>query len=85
MTPQTYELTAFSTCVVLIVAFIFLWLLAKLILNVVQLIIGPKASKGQRLDKSVGTEEKTEKDNDGDDNGEEQKEELPDLETKKES
>lgn len=77
-TPQTYELTTFSTCVVLLVAAIFLWLLAKLILSIVQWILGSSSEREKRIDKGVNTEEKTNEEDS-------ETEELPDLEKKKDS
>ena len=76
MTPQTYELTAFSTCVVLVVAAVFLWLLAKLIISLVLWILKLNGQKEEKEDKGVNTEDKKNE-------LKEETEELPDLETKK--
>ena len=88
-TPQTYELTTFSTIVVLLLTLIFLWLLAKLFINIVQWMFSLNTTKRQKLDKGVNTEEETDEDDDEEeeeeDEEEEEEEEIPDLETKKES
>ena len=79
MTPQTYELTTFSTCVVFLVAGIFFWLLVKLLLSLVGWLMRLSNQEEVKQDRGVNTEEKT------DEASEDDEEELPDLETKKAS
>ena len=89
-TPQTYELTTFSTVVVLLATLIFLWLLAKLVINIVQWIFSSNSTKKQKMDIGVNTEEETDEEEEEEVEEEEEEEEteeeeIPDLETKKES
>ena len=77
MTPQTYELTTFSTCVVFLVAGIFFWLLVKLLLSLVGWLMRLSNQDEIKQDRGVNTEEETDEAS--------KEEELPDLETKKAS
>lgn len=82
--PQTYELTTFSTLVVLCAAAVFFWLCIKMIFGFVQWVIDRNSSKG-RVDKEEITvcedDDVSEAEPDGGDMA--NTDEPPDLDTKK--
>ena len=81
--PQNYDLTAFSTTVLLFIAALFFWLCTKMIVSVVRWLIGSSDVKDSVKTNSKeiqhddnGDQEELEDDDDED-------EEMPELETKK--
>lgn len=88
--PQTYELTTFSTIIVLFAFAIFFWLCVKLILSIVQWIIDrnsakPKSAKdGKKLPQETSDETASE-DEESELDAEDGTAEMADLETKKDN
>lgn len=82
--PQTYDLTAYSLTAILFVAAVFMWLLAKMFLNIVQWFIDKRREEYNRM-----AQEEEDEDNEQSDEGipEEDNDntvaEPPDLDTKK--
>lgn len=79
--PQTYELTTFSTIVVLSVSAIFFWLLIKVILNLIYWILNQSSMKSkvkEDIKADDSEDDLTEADGDVEDT-----DEPADLDTKK--
>lgn len=79
--PQTYELTTFSTLVLLCVAAVFIWLFIKTLLNCIEWIINLRSSNEGPGEVQKKSETAEVSENDADDGN--ISSELPDLETKK--
>ena len=77
--PQNYDLSGFSTTLVLCVAAVFFWLCTKLIVGIVKWVFGYEDARATEA-KVIHVEEEEE---DQEEEDKEELKELPELDTKK--